>query len=139
MVQMLGFGFIAAAVIALIVWVRYLWTTTAATTTATTTATTAATAATTIVTDGVTINTTQLANDLSYVESLSKISAIMVSPDATKACDIIADTLWQNAIQQWKSTQADAIAAIASAAKAAATKTVKVTTTDGVVVEVPVQ
>jgi hypothetical protein len=131
MVQMLGFGFIAAAVIALIIWVRYLWTTTPATTATTTTATTT--------TQGVTINTTQLATDLSYIESLSKINAIMISPDAVKACDIIADTLWQNAIQQWKSTQADAVAAIASAAKAAATKTVKVTTTDGIVVEVPVQ
>ena len=80
------------------------------------------------------IASSNLTTNLGYVELLSKIDAVAASPDATKACGVIADVLWQNIIQSWKTAQTPTTDPVVPALK-----TAKVTTTDGAVVEVPVQ
>lgn len=81
------------------------------------------------------LDTAQLTINLGYVELLSKIDVVKASPDAVKSCDVLADTLWQGAIAAWKTAQTEATAVV----ETTAVKTAKVTTTDGTVVEIPVQ
>ena len=79
-------------------------------------------------------DTASLTANLGYVELLNKIDVIKASPDAMKACDILADTLWAGAIVAWKTMQTAAAPTVTTTV----TKTAKVTTTSGTVVEVPV-
>lgn len=83
-----------------------------------------------------TLESAHLASNLGYIELLSKVDEIKASPEATKACEVIADTLWNGAISAWKNTQS-----IGQPGPTGATgpTTVKLTTTDGQVVEVPVK
>jgi hypothetical protein len=82
------------------------------------------------------LDTATLTVNLGYVELLSKIDVVKASPDAVKSCDVLADTLWQGAIAAWKTAQTTDTT---TATTTTAAKTAKVTTTDGTVVEVPVQ
>lgn len=78
-------------------------------------------------------DTGKLTVNLGYVEMLKQVDEVVESPDAVKACDLLAETLWKGAMNSWK----EAVAASATAS--AKIETVKVTTVDGSVVEVPVQ
>jgi hypothetical protein len=128
MYQQIGIGITVVAVLILLYWIWDKWLKTSSTTTTTTTP------ATTVSTSTSVFDTTQLTKNLSYIELLSKVSEIAASPDAVKACDIIADTLWQGAITTWKAAQTTT-----TQATEIVVKTVKVTTVDGSTVEVPVQ
>ena len=130
----IGIVLTIAAVAVLLYWVWQTWLkpTTATTTKPTTTPSTPTGTSANIVT---TLDTTKLTTNLGYVEALGKIDVIAASPDAVKACSVIADTLWQDAIEAWKTAQTQPVASTT----APAIKTAKVTTTAGTVVEVPVQ
>jgi hypothetical protein len=80
-----------------------------------------------------TLDTAKLAVNLGYIEILSKIDVIKASPQATNACDVLANTLWQGAIKAWKDAQVEPVAPEPVA------NTAKVATTDGTIVEVPVK
>ena len=120
----IGVAVVAIAVIVLIYWIWTTWFKTS--TIGQTTTGTVVSAA---------FDSAQLTLNLGYIELLSKIDVVKASPDAVKACDVLADALWQGAIAAWKTAQ---VAAIATT-PAVVAKTAKVTTTDGTVVEVPVQ
>ncbi|MFA5767467.1 MAG: hypothetical protein WC919_06080 [Candidatus Paceibacterota bacterium] len=124
MTQIIGVVIVALALVALAAWVWITWG--KSSTVGQTTGGKIVSAA---------IDTATLTANLGYVELLSKIDVVKASPDAVKACDILADTLWQGAIAAWKTAQT--VDTTTSAAVIA--KTAKVTTTDGTVVEVPVQ
>jgi Tfp pilus assembly protein PilE len=130
MTQMIGVVVIVAALAVLAYWVWKMWfqnTSIGQTTTGKVV--------------NATLDTAKLAANLGYVEILSKIDIIKASPNATRACETIADALWLGAIAAWKAAQT----AVAETEVAAATttdttvKTAKVTATDGTVVEVNVQ
>lgn len=123
MTQLLGVVIVAVALIALAAWAWVTWG--KSSTVGQTTGGKIVSAA---------IDTAQLTANLGYIELLSKIDVVKASPDAVKACDILADTLWQGAIAAWKTAQI-----VDTVTPAAAAKTAKITTTDGTVVEVPVQ
>jgi len=123
MTQLLGVAIVAVALIALAAWAWVTWG--KSSTVGQTTGGKIVSAA---------IDTAQLTANLGYIELLSKIDVVKASPDAVKACDILADTLWQGAIAAWKTAQI-----VDTVTPAAAAKTAKITTTDGTVVEVPVQ
>lgn len=125
MTQIIGALVIVAAVIILAAWAWVMWGKSSSA--GQTTAGTIVTAA---------VDTATLTVNLGYVELLSKLDVVKASADATKACDVLADTLWQGAIAAWKTTQAAAVTTITATDTA---KTAKVTTTDGTVVEVSVQ
>jgi hypothetical protein len=126
--QTIGVVFIVAAIAIFAVWGWWYQKTKS-----TTTSTTANTKS--VSTGSVGFNTTQLTANLGYIEVLSKIDSVIASPDAVKACDILADTLWQAAIIAWKTSQT----AQSNVATEIIIKTAKITTVDGTVVEVPVQ
>jgi type II secretory pathway component PulC len=115
---------IAAIIFAYLIWKMFKTTSSQTTSSQTTTVVTA-------------FDTAELTTDLSYVEMLSKIDIIKASPDATKACETIADILWKGAISAWKSTQVvTEVPATTTEVPATVIKTAKVATTDGTVVEV---
>jgi len=124
MVQGIGIGLVVLALIALAAWIWTTWG--KSSTVGQTTGGKIVSAA---------IDTATLTANLGYIEILSKIDVVKASPDAVKSCDILADTLWQGAIAAWKTAQS----ADTTAATTTSTKTAKITTTDGTVVEVPVQ
>ncbi len=51
------------------------------------------------------LESAQLTSTLGYVELLSHVDAIEASPEATGACNIIADVLWTAAKEAWKTAQ----------------------------------
>jgi hypothetical protein len=122
MVQTIGGIVIAGAALMLFYWI---WKTWFKDSSIGQTAGTAVTAA---------LDTAQLKTDLGYIELLSRIDVVKSSPDATKACEVLADVLWQGAITSWKAAQA----ASGDDKTVAEAKTAKVATTDGTVVEVNV-
>jgi hypothetical protein len=126
MTQLIGVVVVVLALIALAVWAWMVWG--KGSTVGQTTGGKIVSAA---------IDTAQLTANLGYIELLSKIDVVKASPDAIKACDILADTLWQGAIAAWKIAQAGDTTTPTPTPITA--KTAKVTTTDGTVVEVPVQ
>ncbi|MFA5767363.1 MAG: hypothetical protein WC919_05550 [Candidatus Paceibacterota bacterium] len=124
MTQLIGVVIVALALVALVAWIWITWG--KGSTIGQTTGGKIVSAA---------IDTATLTVNLGYVELLSKIDVVKASPDAVKACDILADTLWQGAIAAWKTAQTVDTTTPATVVA----KTAKVTTTDGTVVEVPVQ
>jgi hypothetical protein len=124
MTQLIGVVVVALALVALAVWVWITWG--KGSTIGQTTGGKIVSAA---------LDTATLTANLGYVELLSKIDVVKASPDAVKACDILADTLWQGAIAAWKTAQT----ADTTTTTPVVAKTAKITTTDGTVVEVPVQ
>lgn len=126
-------GGVVLVVIAVLVAAYWIWTTWFKTAT-TDQPSTAAVINTTGVAS-IAVDTTQLTLNLGYIEVLSKVGVIATSPDAVKACDVLADALWQGAIAAWKAAQAP----LDTTAKEIVVKTVKITALDGQVVEVPVQ
>jgi hypothetical protein len=124
MTQLIGVVVVVLALVALAVWAWIMWG--KSSTVGQTTGGKIVSAA---------LDTATLTVNLGYVELLSKIDVVKASPDAVKACDILADTLWQGAIAAWKTAQT----VDTTTPAAVAAKTAKVTTTDGTVVEVPVQ
>lgn len=124
MVQTIGGIVIVGAVLMLFYWIWKTWLKDSSI--GQTTTGTAITAA---------LDTAQLTTNLGYIELLSRIDVVKSSPDAVKACEVLADVLWQGAITSWKTAQA----ALDEDKTVTETKTVKVATTDGTVVEVPVQ
>jgi hypothetical protein len=123
MVQTIGGIVIVGAVLMLFYWIWKTWLKDSSI--GQTTTGTAITAA---------LDTAQLTTNLGYIELLSRIDVVKSSPDAVKACEVLADVLWQGAITSWKTAQA----ALDEDKTVTETKTVKVATTDGTVVEVPV-
>jgi len=53
------------------------------------------------------LESAQLTTTLGYVELLSKVDAIEASPEATKACGVIADCLWAAAKEAWSKGQSN--------------------------------
>ncbi len=51
------------------------------------------------------LESAQLTSTLGYVELLSHVDAIEASPEATAACNTIADVLWTAAKEAWKTAQ----------------------------------
>jgi hypothetical protein len=131
MVQTIGgVILVVAALLIAMYWIWSMWlkgTTTNQSSTATSTSATSIASAA--------VDTTQLTLNLGYVEVLSKVGVISASPDAVKACDVLADVLWQGAMAAWKAAQIPAD----TTAKEIVMKTVKITALDGQIVEVPVQ
>jgi hypothetical protein len=132
MTQMIG-G-IVFVVVALLIAAYWVWSTWFKSTAATQTSNAASTTTVASVAS-VAVDTTQLTLNLGYIEVLSKVGVISTSPDAVKACDVLADVLWQGAMAAWKAAQTP----VDTAAKEIIVKTVKITALDGQVVEVPVQ
>jgi hypothetical protein len=51
------------------------------------------------------LESVQLTSTLGYVELLSHVDAVEASPEAARACDVIADVLWAAAKESWKTAQ----------------------------------
>lgn len=78
------------------------------------------------------LESANLVTNLGDVERLSHVDAIEASPEAVKACEVIADTLWAAAKNAWKEAQQPAVVSAPTAITY-----VKVMSVDGTIVEVP--
>jgi hypothetical protein len=60
------------------------------------------------------LESSQLTGNLGYVELLRRVDAVEASPEASVACDVVADCLWAAAKASWQQAQQSAVSTTAT-------------------------